>query len=157
MSKIKSFINRPRNIYFSIVLMLTLVSGLFSISFSYYIDESNTEGLLKVKSVDNRIQCDDLVDGYVTLAPHETKEINLYVMSNNNSLSKFALYYKTEDDAKVLSNVSIDETIDAKEVQQYELLVSNFESNPASIYIGILNGKIGDDLEVDGNLIEVTE
>ena len=85
----KSFIKKPRNVYFSIVAMLTIVAGLASISFSYYIDESSTEGILKYNAIDNRLQSPDLVDGNVALAPHETKEIELYVMSNNSFMSQY--------------------------------------------------------------------
>ena len=157
MSNIKSFFTRPRNIYFSLILMITLVTGLFSISFSYYIDESNTNGLLKLKKVDNRIQSDDLVDGYLSLAPHETKNITLYVMSNNSFESKYALYYKTDEDVKVISGEEIDDTISSKEVKKYELLVSNFEDTEAKVYIGIENGQIDDEIEVDGSIVEVSE
>lgn len=157
MGKIKSVVTKPRNIYFSIVLMLTLVTGLASISFSYYIDESNTDGLLKLKEIDNRIQSDDLVDGKVSLAPHETKTININVMSNNNTETKFALYYKTEDDVKVFSEVEINSTIDKKELQEYVLLVSNFSGDPASVYIDIESGELTDELVIDGKMVEILE
>lgn len=157
MGKIKSVVTKPRNIYFSIVLMLTLVTGLASISFSYYIDESNTEGLFKLKEIDNRIQSDDLIDGKVSLAPHETKTITVNVMSNNNTKTKFALYYKTEDDVKVFSEEKIASTIDKKELQEYVLLVSNFSSSPASVYIDIESGQLSDELVVDGKLVQILE
>ncbi|MCH5167075.1 MAG: hypothetical protein J1F35_04195 [Erysipelotrichales bacterium] len=157
MSKIQTFVKKPRNIYFSIILMLTLVTGLFSISFSYYIDESSTNGLLTVKGVDNRLQSDDLTDGIVALAPHETKTITVNIMSNNSYDSKYALYYKSDNDVKVLSTLEMDEIIKSKEVQQYELIVSNFEENPASVFIGIVNGQVDAEVSVPGSLIEVEE
>ena len=157
MSKIKAFINKPRNIYFSIILMLTLVTGLFSISFSYYIDESNTNGLLTVKGVDNILQSDDLTDGIVGLAPHESKTIKVNIMSNNSYESKYALYYKSNNDVKVFSTLAMDEIIKSKEVQEYELIVSNFEDNPSSVYIGIVNGLVDAEVSVPGNLVEVEE
>lgn len=157
MSKIVSFFKRPRNIYFSMIMMLTLVTGLVSISFSYYIDESSTNGLLKLTKVDNRLQSDELVDGYISLAPHETKEIKVYVMSNNDFESKYALYYKTDSNAKVISSVNLDESIGSKEVQEYELFVANFDDKDATVFLGIENGKIDADIEVDGNLVEIAE
>ena len=157
MDKVKSFIAKPRNIYFSLMLLVTLVAGLFSISFSYYIDESSTEGLLKVKNIDNRIQSDDLVDGVVSLAPHETKTINLYVMSNNNRETKYKIYYKTDKNAKVLSDVELDETINANEVHQYTLMVSNLEDDPADVFIDIANAELDGEISFDGEPVEIAE
>lgn len=154
MKSVKTFIKKPRNVYFSIILMLTLVTGLVSISFSYYIDESSTEGLLKFSDVDNRIQSEDIVDGVVALAPHETKEITLYVMSNNNFESNFKLYYKTDDNAKVLSSGVIKDTIDAKEVQSYELSISNFGDTPASLVVDIASSDINSEVKFDGTEVE---
>ena len=157
MDKVKNFIAKPRNIYFSLMLLVTLVAGLFSISFSYYIDESSTEGLLKVKGLDNRIQSDDLVDGVVSLAPHETKTINLYVMSNNTKETRYAIYYKTDKNAKVLSETELDETIGANEVYQYTLMVSNFGDEEADVLIDIASAELDDEVSFDGVKVEIAE
>lgn len=157
MKFIKTFAKKPRNIYFSIILMLTLVTGLASISFSYYIDESSTDGVLKYGEVDNRIQSEDIVDGMIVLAPHETKDIGLCVMSNNNFESNFKLYYKTDDNAKVLSNDHIKSTITAKEVQYYSLAISNFSDTPASLVLDIASSDLNSDVTFLGTEVEVME
>lgn len=157
MKFIKSFVKKPRNVYFSIIAMMTVVSCLASISFSYYIDESSTEGMLKFDTIDNRIQSPDLVDGNLALAPHETKEINLYVMSNNDMESKYKLIYNTDKNVKIYTNTSIDETIDAKEVKNYALTVSNFEDEPVTFELKILSSSMSADIPFNGNEIEVIE
>lgn len=157
MKFIKSFVKKPRNVYFSIIAMMTVVSCLASISFSYYIDESSTEGMLKFDTIDNRIQSPDLVDGNLALAPHETKEINLYVMSNNDMESKYKLIYNTDKNVKIYTNTSIDETIDAKEVKNYTLTVSNFEDEPVTFELKILSSSMSADIPFNGNEIEVIE
>ncbi len=157
MKFIKSFVKKPRNVYFSIIAMMTVVSCLASISFSYYIDESSTEGMLKFDTIDNRIQSPDLVDGNIALAPHETKEISLYVMSNNDMESKYKLIYNTDKNVKIYTNTSIDETIDAKEVKNYTLTVSNFEDEPVTFELKILSSSMSADIPFNGNEIEVIE
>lgn len=157
MKKILDFLKNPRNVYFSIVVMLTVVTGLVSISFSYYVDESTNRGIIKYSTIDNRIQSDDLQDGYITLSGHETKMIKVYVMSNNNYQSKFKLYYKTDGNAQVSSEIVLDETINSKEVYSYELYVSNFEDKENKVYIGISSAYMDEDIKIDGKEIEILE
>ncbi len=158
MKFIKEFIKKPRNVYFSIILMLTLVTGLVSISFSYYIDESSTEGTLKFDVIDNRIQSPDLVDKNVSLAPHETKEIDVYVMSNNNFDTDFFLIYKTENDVKVYSDKEISKTITAKEVQNYHLIISNYSDVAASLELDLVSyNKGGMPESINDKVVEVLE
>ncbi len=154
MKKVLDFLKRPRNVYFSIVVMLTLVTGLVSISFSYYVDESTNSGVIKYSTVDNRLQSDDLQDGYITLGKKESKTIKVYVMSNNNYESKFKLYYKADGNAQVSSEVKLDETIGSKEVYSYELYVSNLEDQENKIYIGINSSYMDEEVQVDGKKIE---
>lgn len=157
MKKMVDFLKRPRNVYFSIIVMLTVVTGLVSISFSYYVDESVNNGIIRFSTVDNRLQSDDLVDGYITLASHETKTIKVYIMSNNNFESKFKLYYKTDGNAQVSSEVVLDETIDSKEAYSYELYVSNFEDKENKVFIGISSAYLDDELQIDGTEVQVFE
>lgn len=158
MKFIKEFIKKPRNIYFGIILMLTLVTGLVSVSFSYFIDESSTEGVLKFAEIDNRIQSPDLVDKNVSLAPHETKEIDIYVMSNNNFDTDFSLIYKTNDDVKVYSDRKLSTTLTAKEVQNYHLVISNYGDSAANLELDIVSFNKGEMQEsIDGNIVEVLE
>lgn len=157
MKKILDFLKKPRNVYFSIVVMLTVVTGLVSISFSYYVDESTNRGIIKYSTIDNRIQSDDLQNGYITLSGHETKMIKVYVMSNNNYQSKFKLYYKTDGNAQVSSEIALDETINSKEVYSYELYVSNFEEKENKVYIGISSAYMDEDIKIDGKEIEILE
>lgn len=157
MKFIKSFVKKPRNVYFSIIAMLTVVSGLVSISFSYFIDESSTEGVMEFKEIDNRIQSPDLVDGNIALAPHETKEIELYIMSNNNMTTKYKLVYDTDKNVKIYTDQEMDETIEAKEVKNYKLTVSNFEDTPVQFELKILSSYINTDITTNSKTVEVLE
>lgn len=157
MKFIKSFVKKPRNVYFSIIAMLTVVSGLVSISFSYFIDESSTEGVMEFKEIDNRIQSPDLVDGNIALAPHETKEIELYIMSNNNMTTKYKLVYDTDKNVKIYTDQEMDETIEAKEVKNYKLTVSNFEDTSVQFELKILSSNINTDITTNSKIVEVLE
>lgn len=157
MKKVLEFLKRPRNVYFSIIVMLTVVTGLVSISFSYYVDESTNNGIIRFSAIDNRLQSDDLHDGYITLAAHETKIVKVYVMSNNNFESKFKLYYQTDGDVQVSSEVLLDDTIDSKEAYSYELYVSNFDDKVNTVFIGISNAYLGDEVPIDGKEIQIFE
>lgn len=157
MKKILDFLKRPRNVYFSIIVMLTVVTGLVSISFSYYVDESTNSGIIRYSAIDNRLQSDDLEDGYLTLAAHETKPIKVYVMSNNNFESKFKIYYKTDDNIQISSEVILDETIDSKEVYAYDLYASNFGDKESKVFIGISNAYLDEEVVFDGEEISIFE
>lgn len=157
MKNLYNFLKRPRNVYFSIVVMLTVVTGLVSISFSYYVDESTNSGLIKYAMIDNRIQSDELLDGYITVGAHETKTIQVYVMSNNNFESKFKIYYKSDGNTQVSSEVAIDETIKSNEVYSYTLYVSNFEDKENQVYIGISSAYMDADVTYDGKEVEIFE
>lgn len=157
MKFIKSFIKKPRNVYFSIIAMMTVVTCLVSISFSYYIDESSMDGLLEFVEIDNRIQSPDLVDGNVSLAPHETKEIEIYVMSNNTFDSKYKLIYNTDKNVKVFTDTLMDDVISAKEVKNYKLTLSNFEDESVSFELKLISSDINSEVQFDGNEIEILE
>lgn len=155
MSKIKSFFNKPRNVYFSLILMLTVVTGLVSITFSYYVDESpNKTKLVSLSVVDNKIQSDSLKDGKITIPANSTIDLTLYVMSNNNFDSKYNLFYNTSSDkTKVYSIDEIDEEIGAHDVQEVNLTVENYDKRNVEVSIDIASGYIGKDIEISGNKI----
>ena len=61
MKKFIEFMKKPRNLYLSIALMLVVVVGLSSITFSYYIEDStNASQVMKVSKNNTFIQTDDL-------------------------------------------------------------------------------------------------
>lgn len=155
MNKLAEFLKKPRNIYFSIIAMLTVVTGLVSISFSYYIDDSTNSNIIEVSKVDNRIQSDELIQGYITIPAQETKEIIVYIMSNNDFESKFKLYYKTDDNVEVLSESEIDDQISSHDVLEYKLIISNYDEEESEVFIGIANGYIGKTIELEGKEIGV--
>lgn len=156
MSKFIEFIKKPKNIYFSIVAMLTLVTGLASISFSY-VDETNTAGVLKLSEVDNRIDCGNIDNCIVFLNPHETIDVPVYVISNNDYDSAFVLYSKSDKDALFMSSYRIDEQILSKSMIKYNLKASNFSDEEATLELKIKSAKNINDITVDGDLIHIIE
>lgn len=154
-----NFFKRKRNIYFSIIFMLTIVMGLFSISFSYYVDESSRTGLYKINQIDNRLQSDALTNGTITVSAQETVEFNVYVISNNNFESKYELYYQTknEDDIKVYTVDEIKETIPSHSVYEYKIVVENYDDNSVNVTFGVASSDMAGEVKSPGVVIEKRE
>lgn len=140
MKKVKEFISRPRNVYFSIILMLTLISGLASISFSYYIDDSNMfTQKFSVDVVDNRLQSEYIEDGKLHLEPSETLTFDVNIISNNDFDSIYKYYYITDNNIDI-AIVKDDFKIGAKDIKKVSIEVTNNDLEEASVTIGIVSG-----------------
>lgn len=149
MKKIAEYLKKPRNIYFYLVIMATIVTGLMSVTFSYYMEESaNNTKIVTLSKVDNRIQGDMLVDGKITVPENQTINTDLYVMSNNNFYSSYKLYYQSDNNVSVHSLNNIEGNIGPYDVQKVTLTLTNNESIPVSIPIGIENGYIDKEIIV---------
>lgn len=155
MDKVKSFFTKPKNLYLSVLLMFTVVMGLASISFSYYVDEStNNTKLVELSVIDNRISSDDLVDGKVTVGPQETKVIQVYVMSNNDFDTEYELYYLADSDyLDVVSNYETARRIGSKDVHMIELIIENYEEKSIEVTIGIDSSYVGSEIALSGKKI----
>lgn len=154
MSKLREFFNKPRNLYYCGIALLTIVTGLVSISFSYYIDETGNSKYLSLSVVDNQIQSDNLLNNTLTVGRNETMSFNLYVISNNNFESIYKLFYKAND---VDLRVSVDKvysSIGAHDVQKLTVTVENYTSIDQKIEFGIANGYKDTELKVDGKEIK---
>lgn len=152
--KIIEFFKKPRNLYLSIVTMLIVVFGLSSITFSYYIeDSSDSDQVMKVKTINTVIQTDDLDSNEITLLPYESKTIVINVISSNDYPNDFKIYY-VGDGVAVTSNNSIKPTIDANETITYELTFTNEKEEVNIVKLGIANGYLGATIEIDGNEIK---
>ncbi len=152
--KIIEFFKKPRNLYLSIVTMLIVVFGLSSITFSYYIeDSSDSNQVMKVKTINTVIQTDDLESDEITLLPGETKVIKIKVISNNDYPNDYKLYYVGEDVA-VASDKEIKNTIDTKESLDYELTFINNKEEVNIVKLGIANGSLGATIEITGHEIK---
>ena len=154
-----SFLKRKRNIYFSIIFMLTIVMGLFSISFSYYVDESSKTGLFKVNEIDNRLQSDALTNGSITVGSQETVEFHVYVISNNNFESKYELYYQTknEDNLEVYTVNEVKNTIPSHSVHEYKIVIENYNETSVDVTFGVASSYMQSDVESPGVVIEKRE
>ena len=152
--KVIEFLKRPRNLYLSIVVMIIVVFGLSSITFSYYIEESSDGSqVLQVNTIDTVIQTDDLESDIILLFPEEEKIININVMSNNEYPNDYIIYYEGND-VTITSDKEVKKTIDAKETLSYTLTIKNNSLEDNSIKLGIKNGYIGSTIEVPGTEIK---
>lgn len=155
MKYVKAFIQKPRNMYFSIILMLTLVMGLVSVSFSYYVDESSRPGVLKNVNVDNRLQITGYAGNKISFEPHETKELEVYIMSNNDFSSVYKIYYNKGVNVYVYADTKISGVITAKEVQKYKFMITNNEEVPVEFELGLASATLNGSVDVDSNLVEL--
>lgn len=148
--KVIEFFKRPRNLYLSIVVMIIVVFGLSSVTFSYYIeDSSDGSQIMKVKTIDTVILTDDLESDTILLFPNEVKEISIEVISNNDYPNDFKLYYEGEN-IKITSDKEVKTTINAQETLSYKLTITNLSDEDNSTKLGIKNGYIGSNIEVQG-------
>lgn len=154
-----NFFKRKRNIYFSIIIMLTVVMGLFSISFSYYVDESSKTGLFKINEIDNRLQSDSLTNGTITVNAQETVEFSIYVISNNNFETKYELYYQTnnESNLEVYTVNNIKETIPSHSVYEYKIVIENYNETSVDVTLGIASSDMQGEVKSPGVVIEKRE
>lgn len=155
MESIKKFMRKPKNIYFSLLVLVTVVIGLASFSFSYYTDDTVDVKPLRLADVDTRLQCDQAKGGYVTVGAQETIEYTVYVQSNNAFDSQYKLYYETEaNDVEVYTSKETIGNIEAYNILAYKITVANFETNPVKVKLGVAGGYTEADIDVPGKLIE---
>jgi hypothetical protein len=130
--------------------------GLFSISFSYYVDESSRSGYVKVNDIDNEIQSSALTNGEITVGANETVDFNLFVISNNNFDSKFELYYQTAalDNVNIYTVDDIDEIIPSHSVYKYKIVIENYNNESINVSLGVASATLNDDINLPGNRIE---
>lgn len=149
--KIVKMLNKPKNIYFCLVAMLTLVLSLANISFSY-VEKTNPEGKLILSEVDNRIDCLEYRNCEISLLPNQTIVTPVYVMSNNNFEADFILY--TNDLISVKSLDEIVRTIKPRSVLKYNLEITNEEEIEKVIKLNIKSGYKDSNIEVEGTIIK---
>lgn len=150
--KLFKFFKRPRNLYFSIIVMLTVVAGLASISFSYYVGESTNETKLALSIVDNEIQSDALTDNKLTILPNETLTFNMFLISNNNFESIYKLFYKASDKVEVQVD-RIYPSLEAHSVNIVKITVKNYSNNEEIVEIGIKSGYLNTNIDIEGKEI----
>ena len=156
MEKLKSFFSQTRNLYFSVVAMLTIVAALSTISFSYYVDES-TYKEKEVSIINNIITSDDFVDGKVVVPAQEGIIVPIYVISNNNFDSFYELYYISDSaNIEVVSKERVNRSIGSKDVHRIDLKFENYSLKEETVEIGIVSGFTSTDLVVtDGKKIVI--
>lgn len=154
MSKLRGFFNKPRNLYYCGIALLTIVTGLVSISFSYYIDETGNGSFLSLSVVDNQIQSDNLINNTLTVGGNESVTFNLYVVSNNNFESIYKLFYKANKvNLKVVAD-KVYSSINSHDVQMITITVENYTSVDQKVEFGIVNGYKDTELKIEGTEIK---
>ncbi len=150
MKKFINFIKKPKNLYMSIAVMLIVIVGLTSVSFSYYIeDTSNGSQIMKLNKINTFIQSDDLKSDEITLTAYGEKTITINVISNNPYNNDFIIFH-TNENVKVTANKKIMKNIESMSVQTYDLTFTNTSEEIQVDKLGIKNGYTGSDIEIDG-------
>ena len=150
MKKFVDFIKKPKNLYLSIAIMLVVVMGLTSISFSYYIEDStNGTQVMKINKIDTFIQSDELTSDEVIVPANSSKTITINVVNNNLYSNEYALTH-TNESVTVTSNKIVLSNINSKDVHTYELTFNNNTSVEQTTKLGIINAYDGQKLEITG-------
>jgi hypothetical protein len=108
---------------------------------------------MKINKINTFIQSDDIESDEITLPANTSKNISINVISNNDFPNIYKLYY-VGSDVTVISDKDIIGTIDSNEVHSYTLKINNPTDDIKVIKLGIKNGYVGSNLEVDGIVIE---
>lgn len=126
--------------YFSIIGMLTIVMGLISLTFSYYVPSSrNMIAQVDVMNIDNILKSDDLQDGSLSLKPYESRTITFYVISNNNYETHYRITYDDIPKVEVTPLSLSSNAIDAHDVHRVEVLVQNAGAERITINFSLVN------------------
>ena len=72
-------------------------------------------------------------------------------------MSQYKVIYKTSQNVKVYSETVMADVIDAKEVQNYKFVISNYDDVPAQIELEVVSSEMNKDLNFEGNEVEVLE
>ena len=154
MKKFINFIKKPKNLYLSIAVMLVVVMGLTSISFSYYIEDStNSNQSFQLNKIDTFIQSDYLTSDELTIPAGESVTVDLNVINNNEFGNLFKLYYEG-DGVTYKVDKEVNEIISSKFVLNYNVTFTNTTNDLKTIKIGIINGYLGTEVNVPGTQIK---
>jgi hypothetical protein len=153
MDKLKEFISKPKHLYFGVILMFVLVVGLASVSFSYVEESSNNTKQTEVIEIDTRMSSEVLKDGKITLAGNEARTFKIDVMSNNSFDSYYSLYYKCDGGDVVVTADELRNEIGSYDVHQIEVTVSNFNSYPVEVTLGLNTGYSEDGITTIGKKV----
>jgi len=153
MNKLLSFLSKPGNMVFSLLVMFALVVGLLKVSFSYYIEDSTNGTQLKLNAIDNRLSSNDLKNGVLYLSPYESKAITMSVTSYNEFESAYKLFYECENDITIEKFTDYDGILGAGETDKITVLVANPNNYKVEAKIFVENGYIGNSIVSDYNAI----
>ena len=153
MNKLLSFLSKPGNMVFSLLVMFALVVGLLKVSFSYYIEDSTNGTQLKLNAIDNRLSSNDLRNGVLYLSPYESKAITMSVTSYNEFESAYKLFYECENDITIEKFTDYDGILGAGETDKITVLVANPNNYKVEAKIFVENGYIGNSIVSDSNAI----
>jgi hypothetical protein len=153
MNKLLSFLSKPGNMVFSLLVMFALVVGLLKVSFSYYIEDSTNGTQLKLNTIDNRLSSNDLKNGVLYLSPYESKAITMSVTSYNEFESAYKLFYECENDITIEKFTDYDGILGAGETDKITVLVANPNNYKVEAKIFVENGYIGNSIVSDYNAI----
>ena len=146
--------NKKRNVFFIIILLLTCIFGFSYISFSYYTGVSNEVENVNIVKIDNELTIDGYEGTNVVLKPNETKSINLIVKSLNPIKTSYKLFYESDKDVLVNVVSVLPDRIDAKDKQLITVSLTNESNEENNIKFNIYSNYLGREIIGHGEEIK---
>lgn len=148
----KNFFRNKRNLYIFGMVMLTIVIGLSTVTFSYYVPESDLETTIEVSNTSLLLHSDDFVDGRVVVEPNQTKEITVTVISNSDLANSFKIGFESnKDNVSVYSKTPMVTAINPRSAMPFTVVIENYETTAAILDFNIYSNINYDDINVVGS------
>lgn len=146
--------NKKRNVFFIIVLLITCVFGFSFISFSYYTGVTNEVENINIDKIENELSIEENDTNTIELKPNEMKNIKLIVKSLNPIKTSYKLFYTSETDVSITVNNALPNKIEANEKQIIELTLDNKTNQEAKIDFNIYSNYLGREINGHGEEIK---
>lgn len=152
MKKIIQFTKSARNIYFSFIALLTIVTALMSITFSFYIDESaNITKIVSLSDTNVTLESNELTEGKITLSPYETRILVITIKNQEPSLVDYILHYKQDNQSVTVQAIEgLTKSLNANETKTIQLILTNLQDTEANVQIDVASNYVNNPINYDG-------
>ena len=141
-------------VYFSVVLLLVVLSYGLKNTFAYFVANQNgTAADIKIAKLVYYLDSDDLDSNETVLKPFEVKKIKINLTSDYDIATVYRLFYEGNVVVEKAST-SADEVksiVDAKSSKNIDLVITNNTNEEQAVKFYADGGYVGNDLE-DGNI-----
>lgn len=146
--------NKKRNMFFIIILLLTFIFGFSYISFSYYSGVSVDSELVKTNQINNELLVVDGDNNTVILKPYEIKNLSLVIKSRNPITTSYKLFYNStnEIDYEVIS--ALPNKIEKGEKQIVNITIDNKSNSETIVDFNIYSNYLGREIVGHGEEIK---